>query len=119
MGRFVHRFRLHSWRGRCRHIPYLGTFLWGVGLSIGFPLCVSAVSFEPRLVSSRVSYLATTGSVAVTTGPPLLGVLAQFTGLLAVFTIPAAFLVAGLFANKHTRLAPEELPHHESILDEA
>ena len=101
------------------HVPYLGTFLWGVGLSIGFPLCVSAVSFEPRLVSSRVSYLATTGSVAVTTGPPLLGVLAQFTSLLAVFTIPAALLVAGLFANKNTRLAPEELPHHETILDEA
>lgn len=101
------------------HIPYLGTFLWGVGLSIGFPLCVSAVSFEPRLVSSRVSYLATTGSVAVTTGPPLLGVLAQFTGLLAVFTIPAALLVAGLFANKNTRLAPDELPHHETLLDEA
>lgn len=100
------------------HIPYLGTFLWGVGLSIGFPLCVSAVSFEPRLVSSRVSYLATTGSVAVTTGPPLLGVLAQFTSLLAVFTIPATLLLAGLFANKNTRLAPEELPHHETILDE-
>lgn len=101
------------------HLPYVGTFLWGIGLSIGFPLCVSAISFEPRLVSSRVSYLATTGSVAVTTGPPLLGVLAQFTSLLAVFTIPAALLIAGLFANKNTRLAPEELPHHETILDEA
>jgi MFS family permease len=101
------------------HIPYLGTFLWGVGLSIGFPLCVSAISYEPRLVTSRVSYLATTGSVSVTVGPPLLGVLAQFVGLLTVFTIPAAFLLAGLFANKNTRLAPEELPHHESILDEA
>lgn len=101
------------------HIPYLGTFLWGIGLSIGFPLCVSAVSFEPRLVSSRVSYLATTGSVSVTVGPPLLGVLAQFTSLLAVFTIPAALLLTGLFANKNTRLAPEELKHHETILDEA
>jgi predicted MFS family arabinose efflux permease len=100
-------------------IPYLGTFLWGVGLSIGFPLCVSAISYEPRLVSSRVSYLATTGSVSVTVGPPLLGVLAQFTSLLAVFTIPAALLLSGLFANKNTRLAPEELPHHETILDEA
>jgi fucose permease len=101
------------------HVPYVGTFLWGIGLSVGFPLCVAAISYEPRLVSSRVSYLATTGSVSVTVGPPLLGVLAQFTSLLAVFTIPAALLVAGLFANKNTRLAPEELPHHETLLDEA
>lgn len=101
------------------HVPYLGTFLWGIGLSIGFPLCVSAVSFDPRLASSRVSYLATTGSFAVTSGPPVLGALAQFVGLLAAFTIPAALLLAGLFANRNTRLAPQELPHHESILDEA
>lgn len=100
------------------HVPYLGTFLWGVGLSIGFPLCVSAISFEPRLASTRVSYLATAGSISMTAGSPLIGVLANFIGLLSAFWVPTAFLLGGLLANKSTRLAPEEQPHHESILDE-
>jgi MFS family permease len=100
------------------HAPYVGAALWGLGLSVGFPLCVSALSFEPRLAPTRVGYLATTGSVSVTTGPPLIGVVGQFTGLLTAFLIPAVILAGGLFANRHTKLAPQEQKHHEPTLDE-
>lgn len=100
------------------HLPYLGTVLWGIGLSVGFPLCVSAVSFDQRLAPSRVGYLASTGSVAGTTGPPLVGFVGQATGLFTAFAIPVVFLIAGLFANKYTALVPGEVPHHEEILDQ-
>lgn len=100
------------------HLPYLGTVLWGIGLSVGFPLCVSAVSFDQRLAPSRVGYLASTGSVAGTVGPPVVGFVGQAAGLFTAFAIPVVFLVAGLFSNKHTGLVPGEVPHHEEILDQ-
>ena len=99
------------------HTAYLGTVLWGIGLSVGFPLCVSAVSSDQRLAPSRVGYLASTGSVAGTLGPPAVGFVGQTSGLFVAFLIPAGILLAGLFANKHTRLAPGEIAHHEEILD--
>jgi fucose permease len=100
------------------HLPYVGAVLWGIGLSVGFPLCVSAVSFDQRLAPSRVGYLASTGSVAGTVGPPVVGFVGQAAGLFAAFTIPVAFLVAGLFANKNTGLVSGEVAHHEEILDQ-
>ena len=100
------------------HAVYLGTALWGIGLSVGFPLCVSAVSFDQRLAPSRVGYLASTGSVAGTVGPPVVGLVGQSAGLFTAFAIPVVFLVGGLFANKNTDLVSGETAHHEQILDE-
>lgn len=99
------------------HLPYLGTFLWGVGCSVGFPLCLASVSFDQRLASTRVSYIAVTGSTSATAGPPVVGLLAQASSLFAAFTVPVVFLIAGLFANNYTRLTPQEVAHHETLLD--
>ena len=100
------------------HLVYLGTILWGLGLSVGFPLCVSAVSFDQRLAPSRVGYLASTGSVAGTVGPPVVGLVGQGAGLFTAFAIPVVFLLGGLFANRHTALVPGENAHHENVLDQ-
>ncbi len=100
---------LHAW--------FIGATLWGLGLSIGFPLCVAAVSYEPRLAPSRVKYVATTGSLSSLVGPPAIGFIGQIFGLFVAFLIPATLLVSGLTSNRHTRPSAEEGTHHESILD--
>jgi MFS family permease len=84
-------------------MPFLGAALWGVGNSLGFPLCVSAISDDPRLSSSRVSVLALSSNAAGLAGPPLIGGLGQLCGLLVAFVIPVGGLVGGMTVNSATR----------------
>lgn len=85
------------------HMPYLGAFLWGLGCSLGFPLCVSAITDEKRFARNRVKMIFLTGNIAGLTGPPVLGGLGQVFGLFAAFALPFSFLSSGLFFNKQTR----------------
>lgn len=80
-------------------LPLVGAFLWGAGNSMGFPLCVSIISDEPRLSASRVGVLALSSNVAGLVGPPLLGGLGQIWGLLVAFYAPAALLGTGMAMN--------------------
>lgn len=80
-------------------IPLIGAFLWGAGNSMGFPLCVSVISDEPRLSASRVGVLALSSNVAGLVGPPLLGGLGQLWGLLTAFYAPALLLGSGMAMN--------------------
>jgi MFS family permease len=83
--------------------PFLGAALWGVGNSLGFPLCVSAISDDARLSSSRVSVLALSSNAAGLAGPPIIGGLGQLVGLLAAFCVPVGGLVGGMTMNRATR----------------
>lgn len=85
------------------HLPYLGSFLWGLGCSMGFPLCVSAITDEKRFAQTRVQMIFLTANFAGLTGPPLLGGLGQVFGLFTAFGLPVALLTGGLFANKSTK----------------
>lgn len=84
-------------------MPYLGSFLWGLGCSMGFPLCVSAITDEKRFAQTRVQMIFLTANFAGLTGPPLLGGLGQVFGLFTAFGLPVALLTGGLFANKSTK----------------
>jgi MFS family permease len=75
----------------------VGCALWGVGVSLGFPLGVSAASDDPVNSAARVSAVATIGYFAFLVGPPLLGYLAEFVTLLqSFFLVLALIVVAGL-----------------------
>lgn len=80
-------------------LPLVGAFLWGAGNSMGFPLCVSVISDEPRLSASRVGVLALSSNAAGLVGPPLLGGLGQLWGLLTAFYAPALLLGSGMAMN--------------------
>lgn len=94
------------------HQPYLGAFLWGLGCSLGFPLCVSAITDEKRYAQTRVQMIFLTGNVASLTGPPLLGGIGQLFGLFTAFGLPVVLMTGGLFTNKAT----EPLPSVDSSL---
>jgi MFS family permease len=79
----------------------LGTVLWGVGCSLGFPVGMSAAAdvTDRRLAASRVSAVAIIGYCAFLAGPPFLGFLGEHFGILnALLVILGLMVIAGIAA---------------------
>lgn len=77
-----------------------GVVLWAVGVSMGFPLGMSAAAESGPDPAARVSVVASVGYFASLAGPPAIGFLAESAGLLnalwlLVALFVAAFAVAG------------------------
>jgi nitrate/nitrite transporter NarK len=60
-----------------RWIVLAGVLLWAVGVSMGFPLGMSAAAESGPDPAARVSVVASIGYFANLAGPPVIGVLAQ------------------------------------------
>jgi MFS family permease len=72
-----------------------GVLLWSVGVSMGFPLGMSAAAESGPDPAARVSVVASIGYFANLAGPPVIGLLAESIGLLrAMWLIVALFLAA-------------------------
>ncbi|WP_312855020.1 MFS transporter [Agromyces agglutinans] len=77
----------------------VGTALWAVGCSLGFPVGMSAAADDPHKSAARVSAVAIIGYCAFLAGPPLLGFLGEHFGLLnALLVLMGLMVVAGLLA---------------------
>jgi len=75
-----------------------GVLLWSVGVSMGFPLGMSAAAESGPDPAARVSVVASVGYFASLAGPPVIGVLAQSVGLLHALWLIAAMFVAAFAA---------------------
>jgi MFS family permease len=76
-------------------IALAGVVLWAVGVSMGFPLGMSAAAEGGPDPAARISVVASIGYFANIAGPPVIGALAQSAGLLnALWAIAALFLAA-------------------------
>jgi len=83
-----------------RWVVLIGVALWAVGVSMGFPLGMSAAAESGPNPAARVSVVASVGYFANLAGPPAIGALADAVGLLNAFWLIvalflAAFAVAG------------------------
>jgi MFS family permease len=81
-----------------RWIVLLGVVLWAVGVSMGFPLGMSAAAESGPDPAARISVVASIGYFANLAGPPAIGVLAQSAGLLNSLWLIAALFVAAFAA---------------------
>ncbi|MEO5983397.1 MAG: MFS transporter [Pedococcus sp.] len=78
-------------------IAYVGTAVWGVGASLGFPVGMSASADDPARAAARMSVIATIGYTAFIAGPPLLGFLGDhFTVLKALMAVTVMVAAAML-----------------------
>jgi MFS family permease len=78
-------------------LAYVGTAIWGVGASLGFPVGISASADDPARAGARMSVVATIGYTAFIAGPPLLGFLGdQFTVLRSLMAVTAMVFLAML-----------------------
>lgn len=77
----------------------VGIVLWGLGSALGFPVGMSAAADDPKTAAAGVSVVATIGYAAFLVGPPALGFLGEYVGLLnALIVVLVLILLAGLVA---------------------
>ena len=79
-------------------VALVGTVLWGVGAALGFPVGMSAAADEPERAAARVSVVSAIGYTAFLAGPPLIGFLAEATGILQALLVVLGVLLAGILA---------------------
>lgn len=85
----------------------LGTVLWGFGVSLGFPLGMSAAADGTDKPAARVSAVAMIGYCAFLVGPPLIGFLGQAFGILnALFVLLVLMIASALAAPAVREAAP-------------
>ncbi len=74
-------------------MAFVGAAVWGIGISLGFPLGMSAAADEPERAHERVSVVATIAYTAFVAGPPLLGFIGDRVGVLRALTLVSALLL--------------------------
>jgi len=84
----------------------LGVIFWAVGVSMGFPLGMSAAAEGGNDAAARVSVAASVGYFSTLVGPPVIGFLAQSFNLLSSLWLVAILFVAASFAAGSLRPLP-------------
>ena len=80
-------------------VAVAGALLWGLGAALGFPTGMSAAGDQEVNAAVRVSVVSSVGYTAFLAGPPLLGVLADRTGVLHAVVAAAVACVVALFVS--------------------
>lgn len=73
--------------------------LWGLGVSLGFPLAIAAASDSGPDSVARVSLVATAGYIAFLVGPPLLGFLGEHFGLRSAMLVVLGALAIAILLS--------------------
>jgi MFS family permease len=86
-------------------VVLIGVILWALGVSMGFPLGMSAAAESGSDPAARVSVVASVGYLANMAGPPAIGSLAEHVGLLgALWSVVVLFIIgfacAGVLAPR-------------------
>src|SRR4051794_2555180 len=77
-------------------IAFAGALLWGIGVSLGFPVGMSAAADDPRRAPARVSVVASIGYCAFLGGPPLIGFLGEHVTVLRALVAVAVLLAVAV-----------------------
>ena len=75
-------------------IILIGVALWAIGVSMGFPLGMSAAAESGPDPAARISVVASIGYFANLAGPPAIGAVAQSVSLLSALWVIAALFIA-------------------------
>lgn len=75
---------------------FMSAVMWGLGVSLGFPLGISAAASHPTDSARRVGLVSVFGYASMLTGPPILGLFAHSWGILAGLWLPALSLLLSL-----------------------
>jgi MFS family permease len=100
--------------GGSPQVAVAGAVLWGLGAALGFPVGMSAGADDPTRAAVRVSVVSSIGYTAFLAGPPLIGLLAEHTGILRALFVVVAALVLGLAASGASRPLAAPSPAPES-----
>jgi fucose permease len=91
-------------------VALVGAVLWGAGASLGFPVGMSAAADDPVHAAVRVSVVSSIGYAAFLAGPPLIGFLAERSGVLRALLVVLGALVLALACSAAARPLPAVEP---------
>lgn len=75
---------------------------WGIGISLGFPACISAAADHPTNADRRVSFVSICGYATFLVGPPTIGFIAEHAGILDAFWLAAGTLAKAVLCAGDT-----------------
>jgi fucose permease len=81
----------------------VGTIIWAFGSALGFPIGMSAAGDDPAKASIRVPAVSVIGYTAFFAGPPVIGLIADQTGILPALTVILGLVVLAIVASPATR----------------
>ncbi|WP_018830005.1 MFS transporter [Salinispora tropica] len=84
-------------------VAVAGVALWGLGVSLSFPVGMSAAANEEEHAPARVSVVAVIGYTAFLAGPPLLGLIGDRIGTLHALLVVPILLLPSLALVPATR----------------
>lgn len=87
-------------------IVLVGTWLWGFGASLGFPVAMSAAADDPARAAAGVSVVSSIGYTAFLAGSPLIGLVAESVGILRALLIVLGAVALGLLTSSALRPLP-------------
>ena len=91
-------------------VALVGTAIWGLGASLGFPVGMSAAADDPARAPMRLSVVTTIGYGAFLAGPPLLGLLGDRFGVLQALLVVGLVSVVALLVVPAARPLPVAAP---------
>ena len=95
-------------------LPFLGLVLWGLGMSMGFPMAVAAMSDDPRKAPFRINMIITVVYISSISVGAALGSVGEVAGIYVAFSIPLALMILSAILSPVTKKLPLEEP--ENIL---
>jgi MFS family permease len=92
-------------------LSFVGAVIWGVGVSLGFPVGMSAGADDPAHAAGRVSVIASIGYCAFLAGPPSIGFLGDHVSVIhAVIVVAGLLTLAGLISGNTRPPARADVP---------
>ena len=85
------------------NLPLLGLILWGLGISMGFPMSVASMGDQEALAPARINMIITVVYISSITVGPALGALGEFAGLYVAFGIPLVFMLIAAILSPITK----------------
>ena len=83
--------------------PLMGLVLWGLGISMGFPMSIAAMGDDERMAPARINMIITVVYISSITVGPALGSVGQVYGLFVAFVIPLLFLLVAAILSPITK----------------
>ena len=96
-------------------LPFLGLVLWGLGMSMGFPMAVAAMSDDPRKAPFRINMIITVVYISSISVGPALGSVGEVAGIYVAFSIPLALMILSAILSPVTKKFPLEEPENISV----
>lgn len=84
-------------------LPAVGLVLWGLGISMGFPMSVAAMGDEKTMAPARINMIITVVYISSITVGPALGALGDVTGLFVAFAIPLVMMITAALLSGKTK----------------